>query len=93
MVDVHSGGASLRYLPSSVITRYGDDPYDERLPALARAFGLPHCVFFRGNEAGSLPAAASRHGVLRLSAEIGGGRGNQQQPGRPVSRWPAGLPG
>jgi predicted deacylase len=74
MVDVHSGGASLRYLPSSVITRYGDDPYDERLPALARAFGLPHCVFFRGNEAGSLPAAASRNGVLRLSAEIGGGR-------------------
>nr|WP_315845221.1 succinylglutamate desuccinylase/aspartoacylase family protein [uncultured Achromobacter sp.] len=74
MVDVHSGGASLRYLPSSVITRYGDDAYDERLPALARAFGLPQCVFFRGSEAGSLPAAASRHGVLRLSAEIGGGR-------------------
>lgn len=74
MVDVHSGGASLRYLPSSVITRYGDDACDERLPALARAFGLPHCVFFRGTEAASLPAAASRHGVLRLSAEIGGGR-------------------
>ncbi|CAB3675655.1 succinylglutamate desuccinylase/aspartoacylase domain-containing protein [Achromobacter pestifer] len=74
MVDVHSGGASLRYLPSSVITRYGDDAYDERLPALARAFGMPHCMFFRGNEAGSMPAAASRHGVLRLSAEIGGGR-------------------
>lgn len=74
LVDVHSGGASLRYLPSSVITRYGDDPLDERLPALARAFGLPHCVFFRGTESGSLPAAASRLGVLRLSAEIGGGR-------------------
>lgn len=73
MVDVHSGGASLRYLPSSVITRYGADAYDERLPALARAFGLPQCMFFRGNEAGSMPAAASRHGVLRLSAEIGGG--------------------
>ncbi|WP_338881304.1 succinylglutamate desuccinylase/aspartoacylase family protein [Achromobacter veterisilvae] len=74
LVDVHSGGASLRYLPSSVITRYGDDPYDARLPALARAFGLAHCVFFRGGEAGSMPAAASRHGVLRQSAEIGGGR-------------------
>lgn len=74
MVDVHSGGASLRYLPSSVITRYGDDAYDQRLPALARAFGLPHCVFFRSSETGSMPAAASRHGVLRLSAEIGGGR-------------------
>ncbi|MCV6796096.1 succinylglutamate desuccinylase/aspartoacylase family protein [Achromobacter ruhlandii] len=73
LVDVHSGGASLRYLPSSVITRYGDDPYDERLPALARAFGMPHCVFFRGGESGSMPAAASRLGVLRLSAEIGGG--------------------
>ncbi|MFY2594483.1 succinylglutamate desuccinylase/aspartoacylase domain-containing protein [Achromobacter xylosoxidans] len=74
LVDVHSGGASLRYLPSSVITRYGDDALDERVPALARAFGLPHCVFFRGTESGSLPAAASRLGVLRLSAEIGGGR-------------------
>lgn len=73
LVDVHSGGASLRYLPSSVITRYGDDPYDERLPTLARAFGMPHCVFFRGGESGSMPAAASRLGVLRLSAEIGGG--------------------
>lgn len=73
LVDVHSGGASLRYLPSSVITRYGDDPYDERLPALARAFGMPHCVFFRGGESGSMPAAASRLGALRLSAEIGGG--------------------
>lgn len=78
LVDVHSGGASLRYLPSSVITRYGDDAYDERLPALARAFGLPDCMFFRGTEAGSMPAAASRHGVLRLSAEIGGGRETSQ---------------
>ena len=42
-------------------------------PALARAFGLPQCIYFRGTEAGSMPAAASRHGVLRLSAEIGGG--------------------
>lgn len=74
LVDVHSGGASLRYLPSSVITRYGEDAYDPRLAGLARAFGLPQCVFFRGVEAGSMPAAASRHGVLRLSAEIGGGR-------------------
>ena len=73
LVDVHSGGASLRYLPSSVITRYGQDALDPRLPALARAFGLPHCIYFRGTEAGSMPAAASRHGVLRLSAEIGGG--------------------
>ncbi len=79
MVDVHSGGASLRYLPSSVITRYGDDAYDARLPALARAFGLPHCMYFRGGEAGSMPAAASRHGVLRLSAEIGGGRETRQE--------------
>ena len=39
LVDVHSGGASLRYLPSSVITRYGRDALDPRLPALARAFG------------------------------------------------------
>ena len=73
LVDVHSGGASLRYLPSSVITRYGRDALDPRLPALARAFGLPQCIYFRGTEAGSMPAAASRHGVLRLSAEIGGG--------------------
>ncbi|MDF3848607.1 succinylglutamate desuccinylase/aspartoacylase domain-containing protein, partial [Achromobacter denitrificans] len=90
MVDVHSGGASLRYLPSSVITRYGDDAYDARLPALARAFGLPQCVFFRGNEAGSMPAAASRHGILRLSAEIGGGR---ETSGSLVERCREGLLG
>lgn len=90
MVDVHSGGASLRYLPSSVITRYGDDAYDARLPALARAFGLPQCVFFRGNEAGSMPAAASRHGILRLSTEIGGGR---ETSGSLVERCREGLLG
>ena len=90
MVDVHSGGASLRYLPSSVITRYGDDAYDARLPALARAFGLPQCVFFRGNEAGSMPAAASRHGIVRLSAEIGGGR---ETSGSLVERCREGLLG
>lgn len=90
MVDVHSGGASLRYPPSSVITRYGDDAYDARLPALARAFGLPQCVFFRGNEAGSMPAAASRHGILRLSTEIGGGR---ETSGSLVERCREGLLG
>lgn len=79
MIDVHSGGASLRYLPATVITRYGDDPWDERVARLARGFGLARCLFFRGVETGSMPAAASRLGVARLSAEIGGGAETSQE--------------
>jgi predicted deacylase len=74
LVDVHSGGASLRYLPSTVVTQYRDDAFDERAMALARAFALPSCLFFNSQEAGAMPSAASRRGVVRLSAEIGGGR-------------------
>ncbi len=73
MVDVHSGGRSLHYLPSTVITRYAYDPPDDKAMAMARAFGLPACLFFRTRMAGSMQAAASRLGVSRLSAEIGGG--------------------
>lgn len=73
LVDIHSGGASLRYLPGTVITRYQDAPWAPLLGDLAEAFGLPHCFFFHSLEAGSMPAAAHRHGVTRLSAEIGGG--------------------
>ena len=91
LVDVHSGGASLRYLPSSVITRYGRDALDPRLPALARAF-LPQCIYFRGTEAGSMPAAANRHGVLRLSAEIGGGAETGQALVDRCRERPARLP-
>lgn len=74
MIDIHSGGASLRYLPATVVTRFRDDPLDERVMAMACAFGLPYCLVFRSAMAGSVPAAASRRGVARLSAEIGGGR-------------------
>ncbi|ARP95953.1 succinylglutamate desuccinylase/aspartoacylase domain-containing protein [Bordetella genomosp. 13] len=73
LVDVHSGGASLRYLPGSVVTRYQDAPWNPLLGELAAAFGLPHCFYFHSGETGSMPAAAHRHGVARLSAEIGGG--------------------
>lgn len=72
LIDVHSGGTSLRYLPSCVVTRHGDDAFDACTAKLARDFGMPHCLFFRSNEPGSLPAAASRRKVARISAEIGG---------------------
>lgn len=74
MVDIHSGGASLRYPAATVVTRYRDDPLDERVMAMARAFGSPYCLFFRSAMPGSMPAAASRRGIARLSTEVGGGR-------------------
>ncbi len=73
LVDIHSGGASLRYLPGTVVTRYDDAPWDPRVADLARAFGLPHCFYFHSRESASMPAAAHRQGLVRLSAEIGGG--------------------
>lgn len=73
IIDIHSGGASLDYLPGSVYTTYRDDPIPDALYEMAAAFGFEHCMIFRSTDSTAAPAAASRSGALRLSAEIAGG--------------------
>lgn len=73
VVDVHSGGASLDYLPGSVYTIYGDAPVPDAVHDMAAAFGFAHCMVFRSTDSTAAPAAAHRAGAIRLSAELGGG--------------------
>ncbi len=75
LLDLHSGGTSLNYIPTTLVKISADPKRNEKLIAIARAFGLPHTII--GSPAGAtedrtLEAAAERHGVLNLGTELAG---------------------
>lgn len=81
MLDLHSGGKTLDYVPSALIRRAGpDDPLLERKLAALRAFGAPIGYIVEGGtettgggeSAPTLVNAAERKGVLALATELGG---------------------
>jgi predicted deacylase len=74
MLDLHSGGKTLDYVPSGLIRRAGpDDPLYERKLAALRAFGTPiGYIVTNPAEDRSITAAADRQQVLGLSSELGG---------------------
>ena len=60
LVDLHSGGASLAYLPFVAATLTGDAALDRESYALMRAFGGPHGhISNAGGSANSVAAAAA----------------------------------
>lgn len=72
--DLHSGGSSLRYLPT-VLTNWNPDPDRmARLVAALKAFGAPHAYISANNPGGDATAisAAERQAVLALGTELGG---------------------
>jgi predicted deacylase len=73
--DLHSGGASLRYVPCGIATKSGNAERDEAVLAMLKAFGAPRAYVSRhGQGRGqTLLAAAARQGVLAISTELGGG--------------------
>jgi predicted deacylase len=77
VVDLHSGGSSLHYVPSALMTQDDDDPVRQsELVAALRAFGAP--VSYIGHAAPGQGAqrttagAALRQGKLALGSELGG---------------------
>ena len=76
MLDLHSGGSSLMYLPTLIL---GDSAvpavlYD-RIVEIGRVFGAPYGFFFpaaRGVGATNV-SAAIRRGVVAVGTEMGGG--------------------
>lgn len=75
-VDLHSGGASLRYIPAGVGNIVADDPArNARVIEVLHAFGAP--VSFvsdtRLASNASFAAAAIRQGVVAIGTEAGGG--------------------
>ena len=73
LIDLHSGGSSLDYLPSMLMPWEDSDPDNARRRALLDAFGLPHALLFdRDMEASYSSSAAARRGAISLTTEIGG---------------------
>jgi predicted deacylase len=74
-LDLHSGGSSLEYVAHAHARRPADDERRVRTQALIEAFGAPYGGLVRPlqGEPRTLSAAAERHGVIYLNAELGGG--------------------
>lgn len=73
VLDLHSGGASMDYLPSAALLDHPDASERARRLALALAFGAPSLLCWKANEDRTSSGAARRAGTVRIAAEIGGG--------------------
>lgn len=74
LFDLHSGGSSLLYKPTLLISLYGDDPHLAEKQAVEKAFGLPLTLYFERDEIGGFSSAAAfRKGVCSILTELAGG--------------------
>ena len=75
VVDLHSGGGGVAYVPSTMIAAPDNGATTADVQALARVFGLPFCFIVDGADIhpGSLLAACGRLGIASISAELAGG--------------------
>ena len=73
LVDLHSGGSSLMYLPTAFSWRYGDGDKTDQARELLKAFDAPiSCIGDFPGEDRTMSAAARRTGVIAMSTELGG---------------------
>jgi predicted deacylase len=72
--DMHSGGSSLHYVPSTVIARWADRAKFERSLELVRAFGTPAAYVLDPPDeiSNTLLGAAGRKGKQFIGTELGG---------------------
>lgn len=74
-IDLHSGGSSLMYLPTAILSAAEvPDDMQARISELGKAFGAPYGFFFPSGQGGGNTsfAAAVRHGVVPFATEMGG---------------------
>ncbi len=76
VLDLHSGGSSLMYLPCTLATEHEDPATLAAHVAAIRAFGLPH-AYLQGRAEGqggvrTLGAVAEGRGILSIATELGG---------------------
>lgn len=73
IIDFHSGGKTLQFLPMAISHILDDADQDHRCAAAARAFGAPYTARLREiDDAGMLDGAAERAGKTFVTTEIGG---------------------
>lgn len=76
VIDLHSGGRSLDYLPLALAHPGSNDAHREKVKSLLNAFGAPFSVLTDGSGGGghtTLYAAAAKRGIPALTTELGGG--------------------
>ncbi len=74
VLDLHSGGSSLHYLPSAVAGFDEDGERTQKIQELMQVFGAPYGFIFPGGHAGggSVNDGAIRRNALFLGTEMGG---------------------
>ena len=73
LVDLHSGGSSLLYLPSALVSEGETAAEQSKVRELMAAFGLPNGVIHEWNEPGYFSTSAvRRQGGLGITTELGG---------------------
>ncbi|PZQ45594.1 MAG: hypothetical protein DI551_06945 [Micavibrio aeruginosavorus] len=72
MIDLHSGGLSLDYLPFCSIRLTNNDDLDRRGMDLLRAFNASLSMVWRQANGRMLSSAAARNNVVSLGGEFGG---------------------
>lgn len=73
VLDLHSGGASLNYLPATVSLAADNPELLERSRQLMEVFGAPFGVLFEGRGGiGTSYDAAIRNKIIRIGTELGG---------------------
>ncbi len=73
MIDLHSGGSSLMYIPSVQVELEADGTLDPRTRELVEAFAAPVTqVYAPGSETRMSEGAARRRGLRFFTTELGG---------------------
>jgi N-alpha-acetyl-L-2,4-diaminobutyrate deacetylase len=74
VMDIHSGGRSMLFLPSATLHRVPDDAQFAKMLAAAKIWGTRY-VFIYADIAGEglLPVQAERMGKIVVTTEMGGG--------------------
>ncbi len=74
VLDIHSGGKSLQFIPFAAIHALEDAAQQARCAAAMRAFAAPYSVTLRELDAGGMyDSAAEAQGKVFVSTELGGG--------------------
>ncbi|MBR0652887.1 deacylase [Roseomonas terrae] len=76
VIDLHSGGSSLNYIPTALAKQSGDPAMYRKQLAALRAFGAPY-TYIQGGAQGqggdqTLGSGADRRGKIALGTELGG---------------------
>lgn len=76
VIDLHSGGSSLNYIPCALAKQSADPALYQKQLAALRAFGAPY-TYISGNAQGqgadqTLGSGADRRGSIALGTELGG---------------------